>query len=82
MSDQEYMDFIHSHSIYLWTIGNAAVDSSYQHILSYMNTTDTPLLWKRAAVHSISRYKSPQVKEIVDIPDPPPPSLNYMHTSK
>ncbi|XP_019618168.1 PREDICTED: uncharacterized protein LOC109465393 [Branchiostoma belcheri] len=41
----------------LLSLGNAGLDRSYHHILSYINTTDSPQLLKRSGMAAIAKYK-------------------------
>ncbi|XP_078621330.1 uncharacterized protein LOC144887807 [Branchiostoma floridae x Branchiostoma japonicum] len=43
-------------STLLLSLGNAGLDRSYNHILSYINTSDSPQLLRRSAATAISNY--------------------------
>ncbi|CAH1249045.1 SELE [Branchiostoma lanceolatum] len=43
-------------STLLLSLGNAGLDRSYDHILSYINTTDSPQLLKRSGASALANY--------------------------
>lgn len=56
--EQEQYDV--KHVILLETLGNAAIDHSYDYIISHINSTNSPWI-KRAGVHALRNYESEKV---------------------
>ncbi|XP_076086954.1 uncharacterized protein LOC143057528 [Mytilus galloprovincialis] len=53
----EEEDYDKKHVILLESLGNAAIDHSYEYIVSHINATNSPWI-KRAGVHALRKYDS------------------------
>ena len=43
-------------------LGNAALDQSFEHIISFTNSSATPNILRRSSLHSLRNYRSKQVR--------------------
>ncbi|CAC5401161.1 unnamed protein product [Mytilus coruscus] len=63
----EEEEYDKKHVILLETLGNAAIDHSYEYIVSHINATNSPWI-KRAGVHALRKYDTEvAAKEILKI---------------
>ncbi|XP_072034301.1 uncharacterized protein [Amphiura filiformis] len=46
-------------------LGNAGLDQSFEHIVSYTNSTDTPHILRRSGLHSLRNYGSQKVAHML-----------------
>ncbi|XP_071145135.1 uncharacterized protein [Mytilus edulis] len=56
-SEVEQEEYDKRHVILLESLGNAAIDHSYEYIISHINSTNSPWI-KRAGVHALRKYES------------------------
>ncbi|VDI50864.1 Hypothetical predicted protein [Mytilus galloprovincialis] len=56
-SEVEQEEYDKKHVILLETLGNAAIDHSYEYIVSHINATNSPWI-KRAGVHALRKYNT------------------------
>ena len=61
MDEEEQADHVSVKSLHISALGNAAQPSSYGHLESYLNTTDSHLQLRFSAVGAIRNYKHPEV---------------------
>ncbi|XP_070573953.1 uncharacterized protein [Ptychodera flava] len=61
MSEDEYHEHITWKATLMQSLGNAASPSSYHHILSYINNSDSHPMLRRSGIHAISKYKISEV---------------------
>ena len=54
-TDSEKLQYDHRRVVLLETLGNARMDSSYDIIISHINTTNSPWI-KRSGVHALRKY--------------------------
>ena len=52
---------LNAKSTHLLALGNARMESSYECIKSYLNTTDTHILLKTSALEAIAEYEQEEV---------------------
>ncbi len=57
LKDKYYLDIV----AHIEALGNAALERSFNHILSYTNTSSTPSVLKRAGLHSLRRCHEDKV---------------------
>ncbi|XP_052083601.1 uncharacterized protein LOC127720901 [Mytilus californianus] len=63
-SDVEQEEYDKKHVILLETLGNAAIDHSYEYIISHINSTNSPWI-KRAGVHALRKYDTEMAVEAI-----------------
>ncbi|XP_078616233.1 uncharacterized protein LOC144884654 [Branchiostoma floridae x Branchiostoma japonicum] len=56
LTDDEMNKHYHHKATLLESLGNAEFDSSFDHLLSYVNNTDSPPLLRRSALSAIRKY--------------------------
>ncbi|XP_035700070.1 uncharacterized protein LOC118432553 [Branchiostoma floridae] len=56
LSTDELDQHYHEKATLLHSLGNAEFDSSFDHLLSYVNNTDSPPLLRRSALSAIRKY--------------------------
>eukprot|EP00058_Branchiostoma_floridae_P003025 XP_002588513.1 hypothetical protein BRAFLDRAFT_79466 [Branchiostoma floridae] len=56
LTDDEINKHYHHKATLLESLGNAEFDSSFDHLLSYINNTDSPPLLRRSALSAIRKY--------------------------
>eukprot|EP00058_Branchiostoma_floridae_P000089 XP_002585577.1 hypothetical protein BRAFLDRAFT_111796 [Branchiostoma floridae] len=56
LTDDEINKHYHHKATLLESLGNAEFDSSFDHLLSYVNNTDSPPLLRRSALSAIRKY--------------------------
>ena len=61
MSEHEYQSMVYTKTTYILTLSNAGLKQSYEHIASYANHTETPISWRRSALHGLTKFSTPQV---------------------
>ena len=64
MSEQRALEHDHSKVILIGAIGNAAMDESFEYILSHINTTNAPWI-KRAAIYALRHYHTEEVNRYI-----------------
>ncbi|CAG2211662.1 unnamed protein product [Mytilus edulis] len=63
-SEVEQEEYDKKHVILLETLGNAAIDHSYEFIVSHINATNSPWI-KRAGVHALRKYDTEVAVEAI-----------------
>ncbi|XP_070559980.1 uncharacterized protein [Ptychodera flava] len=60
LSQQDYNDYIEEKAALIHSLGNAISPSSYEHLLSYVNNSDSHPMLRRSGVHAIGKYSHQQ----------------------
>ncbi|CAC5381353.1 unnamed protein product [Mytilus coruscus] len=63
-TEVEQVEYDIKHVILLETLGNAAIDHSYDYIISHINSTNSPWI-KRAGVHALRKYESKMAAQAI-----------------
>ena len=61
LSYQDLQLHLDHKSLHLLTLGNAAMESSYDYIMSYVNDSDAHILLKCSALTAIAKYHTQEV---------------------
>ncbi|XP_070573548.1 uncharacterized protein [Ptychodera flava] len=60
LSDEDYNSYIEEKATLIYSLGNAISPTSYEHLLSYVNNSDSHPMLRRSGVHAISKYSHQQ----------------------
>ena len=61
LTEQERRLHLDTKSIHIYALGNAGQMSSFGHLVSYLNTTESHMELRFSAVEAVSNYDQPEV---------------------
>ena len=61
MTQKEMRGHLAVKSVHIYALGNAAQISSYDYLVSYLNTTESHMQLRFSAVEAIARFEHPEV---------------------
>lgn len=61
MTEQESVEYDMNKVVLLNSIGNAGLQSSYEYIVSHINSTNSPWI-KRSGIHALRHYENEEVR--------------------
>lgn len=64
MTEQESLEYDMNKVVLLDSIGNAGLQSSYEFIVSHINSTNSQWI-KRSGIHALRHYKHEEVRNTV-----------------
>ena len=64
MTQKEIRVHLAGKSVHIYALGNAGQTSSYDYLVSYLNTTESHMQLRFSAVEAISNYDHPEVRKV------------------
>ncbi|XP_070573750.1 uncharacterized protein [Ptychodera flava] len=63
LTPEDFRDFLEKKATLIYSLGNAVYLSSFEHLFSYLNDSESHPMLRRSAVHAISRFELQEAVE-------------------